>query len=71
MVYAQTNLLQTRSQELISGNDCRPGEIQEEAKKLEEAINTFATHLDDRREMMVVAIECFKACNNVSHAVRD
>ena len=66
MVYSQANLLQTRSLELISGKDCRIEEVEEEAKKLEDKINLFASHLDERREILVLSVECFKACNNVS-----
>lgn len=33
---------------------------------LEAAINNFATRLDDRRDVLVSAIQCFKATDNVS-----
>ena len=52
--------------ELISGNDCRKDEVEEEIKLLDETINTFATLLDERRDILVLSIECFKACKNVS-----
>ena len=58
--------MQTRSLELISGNDCRKEEVKEEASTLDESINTFATLLDERREILVLSVECFKACKNVS-----
>lgn len=64
VVYSQSNLLQTRADDLSSTQECRTEEIEEEASKLEENINNFATRLDDRREVLILSIECFKAFNN-------
>ena len=65
-MYSQSNLLQARSLELISANECRAEEMEAEAKKLDEVINSFASQLDERREILVLSMECFKACENVS-----
>ena len=65
VVYSRCNLLQSRAKELVSNKECRQDEIEGEALKLEETINNFATRLDDRREVIVLAIECFKASDNV------
>ena len=46
--------------------ECRPQQVKEEAATLETAINNFASRLDERRENVVLAIECFKASNNVN-----
>lgn len=50
---------------MVANKECRQDEIEGEALKLEETINNFATRLDDRREVIVLAIECFKASDNV------
>lgn len=60
-------MLQSRAKELIATKECRKGEVEEEANKLEETINNFATRLDDRRDVLVLAIECFKAFDNVTN----
>jgi thioesterase domain-containing protein len=64
VVYSQCSSLQSRAKELISNKECRQEEVEAEYKKLEDAINNFAIRLDDRREVLVLAIECFKASDN-------
>ena len=65
-MYSQSNLINTRAKELISAKDCRTEEVEEEAKRLEHQINLFASRLDERRDVLVLTVECFKACDNVS-----
>ena len=67
VVYSQCNLLQSRAKELIATKECRKDEVEAEANKLEEVINNFASRLDDRRDVLVLAIECFKATDNVKY----
>lgn len=63
--YSQFNMLKMKGKELCDNGECRSEEMEPEISTLEKIVHEFAVVLDERREVLLLAKQCFSATNNV------
>ncbi len=64
-IYTLANQLFTKATQLANSGQCNPDLIKQHSSTLEEAVNTFASGLDTRRETILQAQEVFKKMEQV------
>ena len=64
--YSLASQLFAQAKELARSGECNPDMIEEAAESLESAVSTFATRLDERREIILHSQEYHKRIRAVS-----
>ncbi|XP_019853833.1 PREDICTED: triple functional domain protein-like [Amphimedon queenslandica] len=71
MFYSQFNILKRKGKELCDNGECRSEEMEPEISTLEKIVHEFAVVLDERREVLLLAKQCFSATNNFLKEVQN